>query len=171
MLTTPPPVARDVAPLESSVLTDVSPVTSNVPAIVVLPVVSATINLFVSTVIPPLAASVPVKETVPKAWSLSILNVFPVLEIPVPALREPAPLNCENAIAVVPTVIEPSVVNTKPASALVLPDSTKVNRHDVTSTFTSFSVEIEMMTEISPQSEEYAFEIGHKSDYYYHCNW
>ena len=37
IFTTPPPVAREVAPLESNVDTLVSPVTSRVPCIVVLP--------------------------------------------------------------------------------------------------------------------------------------
>ena len=37
ILTTPPPVANEVAPVESKVDTDVSPVTSSVPATSVLP--------------------------------------------------------------------------------------------------------------------------------------
>ena len=39
-----------------------------------------------------------------------------------------------------PTVIDPSVVSTKPESAFTVPSSTKVNNPEVTSAFASASV-------------------------------
>ena len=65
IFTTPPPVASDVAPEESNVETEVSPVTSNVPAVDTLPLVSATVNLLVSQAIPPLAFNAAVNVVIP----------------------------------------------------------------------------------------------------------
>ena len=94
ILTTPPPVANEVAPVESKVDTDVSPVTSSVPA----------------------------SET--ESFKLS---VFPDLDKFVPAVIDPAPLNCVNVKSCVPTVSEPElVVQTNPASKFTVPCSTNV---------------------------------------------
>ena len=71
---------------------------------------------------------------------LSISKVLPVLFNPVPAVICPAPENWENSKLVVPIVIEPSVVNTKPESALIVPSSINVKTPGVTSLFSSKSV-------------------------------
>ena len=57
-------------------------------------------------------------------WSASTDNVLPDLDKPAPALMSPALENCENANEVVPRVMAPFVVHTKPTSALVVPSST-----------------------------------------------
>ena len=61
----------------------------------------------------------------------SIVNVFPSLFIPVPAVICPAPENCENSIEFVPMFIL-SEVTTNPESAFVLPLSTKEKDPEVT---------------------------------------
>ena len=61
------------------------------------------------------------------------LIVFPLWEIPSPAVNEPAPENCVQAIADEPTVMVPFVDKTKPLSELVVPSSTKVNVPDFSS--------------------------------------
>ena len=68
------------------------------------------------------------------------LIVLPDLVSPVPAVICPAPENCANDKAVVPTVIAPFVVTTHPESALTEPSSTNVNAPPVTSAFASKSV-------------------------------
>ncbi len=50
---------------EAAPVNVVAPVTPNVPAIAVLPVVSATVNLFVSQAMPPLAFNAPVNVVAP----------------------------------------------------------------------------------------------------------
>ena len=62
----------------------------------------------------------------------STLIVSPVLAIPSPAVIWPAPLNCVNTNAVVPTLIVPLFVKTNPLSPLVVPSSIKVNEPGVT---------------------------------------
>ena len=66
--------------------------------------------------------------------------VLPVCERPAPAVILPAPVNCVNTNAVVPTVMLPSVVNANPLSAFTVPCSTKVNAPEVTSVLSSKSV-------------------------------
>lgn len=58
---------------------------------------------------------------------VSMESVFPLLESPVPAVISPAPENCVKVMAVVPTVTDQVFVQTKPAPALTVPDSTKTN--------------------------------------------
>ena len=70
----------------------------------------------------------------------STLKVVPLFVKPVPAVIVADDENCVNDNAVVPTVIEPVVANTKPAFAFVVPSSTNVNAPDVTSVSSSKSV-------------------------------
>ena len=55
-----------------------SPVTPKVPAIKVLPVPSATVNLFVSTAIPPFALSKPVNVDAPEKLTGPFKSIVPV---------------------------------------------------------------------------------------------
>ena len=77
-VTVPPPVANEVSPDESNVLTDASPVTSNVPAMAVFPVAEATVNLSVftsrspSTPVAPVTSNVPFKSVPPATTKLSV---------------------------------------------------------------------------------------------------
>ena len=65
---------------------------------------------------------------------------MPVRVRPSPAVNDPAPENCVNAIEVDPTVIAPSVVSTKPESAFCVPASTNTKAPAVTSAVESKSV-------------------------------
>ena len=88
ILTTPPPVASEVAPVESNVTTDVSPVTSNVPSSLVEPVTS---NFSVGAVVPfpiPKLPVLPSKNIL--AWSL----IQKRISLPSLALRRVNPLVC-----------------------------------------------------------------------------
>ena len=60
-------------------------------------------------------------------------NVVPVSVRPAPPAYVPAPENCVNVSAVVPSVIASSVVRTQPVFPLAVPSDTKVNRPAVTS--------------------------------------
>ena len=55
----------------------------------------------------------------------SIEKAEPLKDNPVPAVYVPAPENCANAIAVVPTVTVALFVHTHPVSAFTVPSSTK----------------------------------------------
>ena len=94
-------------------LRTVAPVTFNVPAIAVLPVVSATVNALVSTVIPPFAAKAPVSVVTPVTARVPPIPVLPVVSATVnlsvsivrPPLRTVAPVTFNvPAIAVLPVV-------------------------------------------------------------------
>ena len=80
-------------------------------------------------------------------------KVLPDLFNPEPAFICPAPENCSNVSDVLPTVIEPSVVRTKPESAFTVPCSIKVNAPDVTSEF-SLKFDKEMMHRQRVQSRK-----------------
>ena len=62
---------------------------------------------------------------------LLTLNEVPVNVNPVPAVYEPAPLNCVNMIGVVPIVAPLLLVHTQPVSALTAPVSTNVNAETI----------------------------------------
>ena len=66
-----------------------------------------------------------------EAPSTATSSVFPVFVSAAPAVICPAPENCVNETAVVPTVIGSFVVQTKPLSARVVPSSTNVNAPDI----------------------------------------
>ena len=71
--------------------------------------------------------------------STATLRVLPLFVKAEPAVISPAPLNCVNDNEVVPKVIAPSVVNTNPASAFVVPSSTNTYAPLATSAFASKS--------------------------------
>ena len=74
----------------------VAPVTDNVPATIVLPVVSATVNLSVSTAIPPLAFNNPVTVVTPVTPKVLLSVVAPVTP------KVPVTINL-SSIVVVPS--------------------------------------------------------------------
>ena len=79
--------------------------------------------MLLNDAIPALVAFVPPSATVTGAVSE---NTVPVSVSPVDAVYDPAPENCDQGKAVVPSVPPAFAVQTKPQSALTVPVSIKV---------------------------------------------
>ena len=95
------------------------PSTERVPAVLTLPVVSATVKAFVSTAIPPLAFNKP--EAV-----IAAVVVNPVTSNEPPKVLEPLPLTSNVPLTIVLPVVETvnlSVSTAIPPLALVRPDT------------------------------------------------
>lgn len=80
--------------------------------------------ILLNAAIPALVAFVPPSATVTGAVSE---NAVPVSVKPVEAVYDPAPENCDQGNAVVPSVPPAFAVQTNPQSALTVPVSIKVN--------------------------------------------
>ena len=92
--------------------------------------------ILLNDAIPALVAFVPPSATVTGAVRL---NAVPVSVSPVDAVYDPAPLNCDQGKAVVPSVPPAFAVQTHPVSALTVPVSIKV-KAEVSSSQVSASV-------------------------------
>jgi len=110
----------------------------NTKLVEVVPVAPAAVKplILLKLPIPALVAFVPPSATVTGAVRL---NAVPVRVSPVDAVYDPAPLNCDQGKAVVPSVPPAFAVHTHPVSAFTVPVSIKV-KAEVSSSQVSASV-------------------------------